>query len=151
MLVAKKHYKNGVARMRCVILLIFWKYLFLVRIMTVYLARTYVVEASKLDAHNEWGKKLVALMKKKPSLFRGVKSLKVLRHKSGGSEGKFTALWGFKSSADIEGWENGFTEIPDEKALRKEFMDLIVPGSFSACILEPVKTLKRKTKRSRKK
>ena len=49
--------------------------------MTVYLARTYVVNPDKLDEHNEWGKKLVALMKKKPGLFRGVTSLRVLRHR----------------------------------------------------------------------
>ena len=119
--------------------------------MTVYLARTYVVSLDKLDEHNEWGKKLVALMKKKPALFRGVKSLQVLRHKDGGSDGKFTALWGFESLADIEGWESGFSEIPEEKALRAEFMELIVPSSYSACILEPIKTLNRKAKPNRAK
>jgi antibiotic biosynthesis monooxygenase (ABM) superfamily enzyme len=117
--------------------------------MTVYLARTYVVKPEKLDDHNEWGKKLIALMKNKPYLFRGVTSLRVLRHKHGGSMGGFTALWGFESLANIEGWENGFTEIPEEKALRAKFMELIVPESYSACILEPIKTLKRKTKHKR--
>lgn len=115
--------------------------------MTVYLARTYTVSPDKLKAHNAWGKKLVALMKNKPSLFRGVKSLKVLKHKNDGSAGRFTALWGFESLANIEGWENGFSEIPQEKALRTEFMELIVQGSYTACILEPIKTLNRKTKR----
>ena len=119
--------------------------------LTVYLARTYVVNPDKLDEHNEWGKKLVALMKKKPGLFRGVKSLRVLRHKYGGSVGGFTALWGFKSLASIEGWESCFSEIPEEKALRTEFMELIVPGSYSARILEPIKTLNRKVKRKRPK
>jgi antibiotic biosynthesis monooxygenase (ABM) superfamily enzyme len=117
--------------------------------MTVYLARTYVVNPDKLKDHNEWGKKLVALMKKKPGLFRGVKSLLVLSHKSGGSVGGFTALWGFESLANIEGWESGFNEIPEERALRAEFMELIMPGSCSACILEPIKTLNRKPKRDR--
>ena len=116
--------------------------------MTVYLARTYVVNPDKLDEHNEWGKKLVALMKKKPDLFRGVKSLQVLRHKCGGLVDGFTALWGFESLANIEGWESGFSEIPEEKALRAEFMELIVPGSYSACILDPIKTLNRKAKRT---
>jgi antibiotic biosynthesis monooxygenase (ABM) superfamily enzyme len=119
--------------------------------MTVYLARTYVISADKLNEHNEWGKKLVALMKKKPGLFRGVKSLQVLRHEHGGSVGGFTALWGFESLANIKGWESGFTEIPEEKALRAEFMKLIVPGSYSACILESIKTLNRKAKHDRPK
>ena len=119
--------------------------------MTVYLARTYVINPDKLEAHNEWGKKLVALMKKKPGLFRGVKSLRVLSHKYGGLVGGFTALWGFESLANIEGWESGFNEIPEEKALRAEFMELIVPESYSACILEQIKTLNRKVKRERPK
>ena len=83
--------------------------------MTVYLARTYVVNPDKLDEHNEWGKKLVALMKKKPGLFRGVKSLQVFRHKYGGSVDGSTALWDFESLTNIEGWESGFSEIPEEK------------------------------------
>jgi hypothetical protein len=115
--------------------------------MTVYLAKTYIINPDKLDEHNKWGKKLIALMKKKPGLFRDVKSLQVLKHKYGGSVGKFTALWGFKSLANIEGWESGFIEIPEEKGLRAEFMELVVPGSYSVCILEPIKTLNRKSKR----
>ena len=114
--------------------------------MTVYLARTYVIAPNRLKEHNEWGKKLVALMKKEPALFLGVESLQVLRHKNEGSAGKFTALWSFDSLSSIEGWETGFREIPEEKALRSEFMELIVPGSFSACIMEPIKKMNRKTK-----
>jgi hypothetical protein len=116
--------------------------------MTVYLAKTYVVKPEKLDEHNEWGKRLIALMKKKPGLFRSVTSLQVLKHKYGGSVGGFTALWGFESLDNVEGWETGFIEIPEEKGLRAKFMELIVPGSYSVCILEPIKTLKRKNKRN---
>ncbi|HMK93773.1 MAG TPA: hypothetical protein VK536_00080 [Candidatus Limnocylindrales bacterium] len=119
--------------------------------MTVYLSRTYVVKPDKLKAHNEWGKKLVALMKKKPSLFSGVKSLQVFNHKRGGPASEFTALWGFESSVDVEGWETGFNEIPEEKALRAEFMELIVPGSLSSCLLVPIKRLNRKTRPTRAK
>ena len=114
--------------------------------MTVYLARTYVIAPNRLKEHNEWGKKLVALMKKKPGLFLGVESLQVFSHKDDESTGKFTALWGFENLSSVEGWETGFREIPEEKALRTEFMELIVPGSFSACILEPIKKMNRKTK-----
>src|SRR5665647_248415 len=115
--------------------------------MTIYLARTYVVNRGKLKEHNAWGKKLVALMKKNPSLFRDVNSLRVFRHKCDGSVDKrFTALWGLASLASIEGWESKFSEIPEEKALRTEFTELIVQGSYSACILDPIKTINRKTK-----
>ena len=118
--------------------------------MTVYLARKYVVKPDKLKDHDEWGKKLVALMKKKPSHFKGVRSLRVFSHKCGGRSCGFTALWGFESLSNIEGWESGFSEIPEEKALGTKFRELIVPGSYLACILEPVKTITRKTKRPKK-
>jgi hypothetical protein len=115
--------------------------------MTVYLARTYVVNRGKLKEHNEWGKKLVTFMKNNPSLFRNVTSLRVFRHKCGGSVDKrFTALWGLANLASIEGWESEFSEIPEEKAFRSEFIKLIVPGSYSACILNPIKTINRKIK-----
>lgn len=114
--------------------------------MTVYLARTYAIKPNKIKEHNAWGKKLVVLMKKKPGLFMGVSSLQVLSHKDEGSTSKFTALWGFDSLSSIEGWETGFREIPEEKALRAEFMELIVPGSFSACIMEPIKKMNRRSK-----
>jgi hypothetical protein len=118
--------------------------------MTVYLARTYVVNRGKLKAHNEWGKKLVALMKNNPRLFGDVNSLRVFKHKCPGSvDKKFTALWGLTNLSSIEGWENEFSEIPEEKALRTEFTELIVPGSYSACILNPIKTINRKTKPNR--
>ena len=122
-----------------------------IKAITLHLSSKVVFHYQITDDHSELGKKLVALMKKKPGLFRGVKSLQVLRHKYGGSVGGFTALWGFESSASIECWESGFSEIPEEKTLRAEFMELIVPGSYSACILEPIKNLNRKAKRTRPK
>jgi hypothetical protein len=113
---------------------------------TVFIVRTYVVKPDKLTEHNEWGKKLVALMKEKPGLFKGVKSMKVFNHKYGGSVGGFTAMWGFEKLSNIKGWEKDFNEIPEEMALRTEFLDLVVPGSYSACIWESIKTMTRKAK-----
>jgi antibiotic biosynthesis monooxygenase (ABM) superfamily enzyme len=118
--------------------------------MTVFLVRTYTVKPDKLKDHNEWGKKLVSLMKKKPELFKGVKSMRVLSQKKDNCVGVFSAMWGFESLDCIEGWEAVFAEIPEVNALRKEFMDLLVPGSFSACIWEPVKMLNRKIKRKQR-
>jgi hypothetical protein len=119
--------------------------------LTVFLIRTYTVKPDKLKEHNEWGKKLVSLMKKKPDLFSGVKSMRVFSHKYGGCIGGFTAMWGFENLALVEGWESGFCEIPEEMALRSEFMDLIIPGSFTADIWESVKSMNRKTKPKRAK
>jgi hypothetical protein len=114
--------------------------------MTIYLCRTYVVKSGKLKEHNEWGKQLVALMKTKPELFDGAKSLQVLSHKRSGEARTFTALWGFENSARLAGWEKGFSELPQEKALRAEFMELVVPESMSVSIMKSIKIM-HKTKR----
>lgn len=119
--------------------------------MSVFLVRTYTVKPDKLDAHNEWGKKLVAMIKKHPELFIGVKSMQVLRHKYGGAVGSFTALWKFESMADLEAFEQGFSEVKEKAALREEFVDLLVPGSYSQCVWETVRAIKRKTKVKAKK
>jgi hypothetical protein len=118
--------------------------------MTAYLCRTYIVKPGKLKEHNKWGKKLVILMKKKPGLFSDVRSLQVFSHCE--SKNKFTAMWGFKSRLDVEDWEKGFTEIPQEKALREEFVKLIEPSPILVQVLDPIKTIKRniKTKNSEK-
>jgi antibiotic biosynthesis monooxygenase (ABM) superfamily enzyme len=109
--------------------------------MTVYLCRTYVVKPGKLKEHNEWGKRLVALMKSNPSLFDGAKSLEVLSYKRNGSARRFTAMWGFENSANLAGWEKGFSELPEEKALRAEFIELIALDSMSVSVVEPIKTM----------
>jgi len=115
--------------------------------LTVFIVRTYVVKPDKLKEHNEWGKKLVALMKKQPRLFRGAKSMRVLSHKYGGKVGGFTAMWKFDSLADAEQWERGFVEVKESAELRAAFLSLIVPGSYSECIWEPVRTVNRKPKK----
>lgn len=86
-------------------------------------------------------------MKKQPQLFSGVKSMRVLSHKYGGKVGGFTAMWKFDSLADAEQWERGFVEVKAEADLRAEFLALIVPGSYSQCIWEPVRTINREPKK----
>jgi hypothetical protein len=113
---------------------------------TVFIVRTYTVKPDKLKDHLAWGKKLVALMKKQPKLFSGVKSMRVLRHKYGGDVGGFTAMWKFDNLADAEKWEQGFVEVKEEMDLRSEFLSLVVPGSYSEYIWEPVRTINKKTK-----
>ena len=114
--------------------------------MTVYVARTYLIKPDKLKEHNNWGKKLVALMKNQPNLFKGVKSMQVFSHMQDESGCKFTALWGFEKLSDVKEWKRGFKEIPQEQALRAEILELFVEGSYQSNILKPIKTLKRKTK-----
>lgn len=114
--------------------------------MTVYVARTYLIKPDKLKEHNNWGKKLVALMKNQPNLFKGVKSMQVFSHMQDESGCKFTALWGFEKLSAIKEWKRGFKEIPQEQALREEILELFVEGFYQSNILKPIKTLKRKTK-----
>lgn len=112
--------------------------------MTVFLVKTYTVKPDKLKEHNNWGKKLVALMKAQPDLFKGVKSMKVLRHKRSEVLGEYTAMWKFERLADAEKWEKSSKENNEQASLKEEFMALLVPGSYSTNIWEPIKTLKRK-------
>jgi hypothetical protein len=116
---------------------------------TVFVVRTYTVKPDKLADHNMWGKKLVALMKKKPGLFGGVQSMRVLSHKYGGAVGGFTAMWKFKTIADAEKWEDGFTEVNEEVALRQEFLELLVPGSHRQELWETVRTINRRKRKTK--
>lgn len=118
--------------------------------MTVFIVRTYVVKPDKLKEHLTWGKKLVAMMKKQPQKFGGVRSMRVLSHRYGGNVGGFTAMWKFDSLAEAERWEQGFVDVKEEADLRSEFLSLLVPSSYSECIWEPVRMLNRRQKRSRK-
>lgn len=115
--------------------------------MTVFLVRTYIVKPDKLRAHIDWGKKLIVLMKKQPNLFAGVKSMRVFSHKYGGKVGGYTAMWKFDNLVDAEKWERSFLDVKEEMSLRSEFLALIVPGSYSEYIWEPIRTLNRKAKR----
>lgn len=117
--------------------------------MTVFVVRTYTVKPDKSAEHNAWGKKLVALMKNKPGLFGGVQGMRVLSHKYGGSVGGFTAMWKFKSIEDAEEWENGFTTVKEEMALRQEFLELVVPGSYRQELWEPVRTINRRKRKTK--
>ena len=68
--------------------------------------------------------------------------MRVFSHKYGGAVDGFTAMWGFESLAHVEGWENGFSEIPEEMSLRSEFMDLIIPRLVFSGHLEISKNIK---------
>jgi hypothetical protein len=76
--------------------------------------------------------------------------MRVLSHKYGGNIGGFTAMWKFETLSDVQAFEQGFKEVKDEVALRAEFMDLLVPGSYSQCIWESVRMVKRKAKPKQK-
>jgi len=114
--------------------------------MTIFLVRTYVVKPDKLRDHVTWGKKLVALMKKRPYLFKEVESLNVFGHKYGGNVGGYVAIWKFESLADSEKWENSFIKNKEQMDLKSEFMALIVPGTYYNSIWERVETLHRHRK-----
>jgi len=114
--------------------------------MTVFLVRTYIVKPDKLREHDAWGRKLIALIKKQSKTFRAVKSVRVLSHRYGASVGGFTAMWKFDSLAEVEKWEDSFKTNKEQAALRAEFMELIVPGSYCANVWETVRALKRRKK-----
>ncbi len=116
--------------------------------MTIFLMRTYVVYPDKLKEHDVWGKRLVALMKEKPALFKEVRSLEVLSQKYGDSFGGFAAMWKYKSLVDLEKWGRRFKATKELSALKSDFLRLVVPETYSAKIWEQVKILRRPQKTS---
>jgi hypothetical protein len=119
--------------------------------MTVFVVRTYTVKPECQKAHLEWGKKLVAMLKKQPKQFSKVRSMRVYSNKYGGAVGGFTAMWKFDSLADAQDWEQGFVEVKAEADLRSEFLGLIVPGSYTQALWEPVRSLNKKKRAKPKK
>ena len=55
-------------------------------------------------------------------------------------------MWKFDNLAEVEKWEDSFKTNKEQAALKAEFMELIVPGSYCANIWETVRTLNRKKK-----
>jgi hypothetical protein len=111
--------------------------------MAVFLVSTYVIKPDKLKQHQDWGKNLVASMKKHPELFREVSSLRVFRQKSDSGARGFTAMWEFKTVVDKKSWERRLQKDKELMGFTSEFGSLVLPNSFSRNTWKPVKSLRR--------
>ena len=100
--------------------------------MTVFMTETYVVKSDKLDELAACVKNLEAMMKKRPALFKEVKSHKVFSDLIGGHWGGGAWLGEYESLADLE---KNFNKLMKDKEFMTKMMPewnaLMVPGTYS--------------------
>jgi hypothetical protein len=100
--------------------------------MTIFVVETYLVKLDKLGDYQALGKKFEAFMKKRPSLFKEVKSHKVFSHLFGGNWGGYVEMTEVESMADVEKFYNRLMADKEFMAqIYQEFIALIVPGTYS--------------------
>jgi len=105
---------------------------------TVFLVEKYEVGLDKLEEYAALLRKFDAFMKKRPDLFKGVKSHKVFRHMLGGNYGGCVEMTEMDSLADVE--KSIARWMADKEFMTKvyaEFMALIVSQTYSVNIWTP--------------
>ena len=100
--------------------------------MPIFTVETYVVKPDKLGELTAFVKNWEAYMKKRPELFKEVKSHKIFNHMFGGNWGGGTWMMEFESLADIE---KAFNKMMADKEFMTKMMQewnaLIVPGTYT--------------------
>jgi hypothetical protein len=107
--------------------------------MTVFMVETLVVKPDKLSEEAAFREKFQAFMKKRPDLFKEIKSFKVFRHMLGGDVGGRVMMWEMESLADVEKFLN--RAMGDKEWLTKfypEYVALMVPRMHSMNVWTPV-------------
>jgi hypothetical protein len=106
--------------------------------MTVFMTEIYVVKPDKPGEYAACVKNFEAFMKKRPDLFKGVKSHKIFSQVIGGNWGGYVEMTELESIADVE---KLYTRAMADKEFMTEvyakFMALIVPGTYSVNIWAP--------------
>jgi hypothetical protein len=107
--------------------------------MAVFMVETYVVKPDKLGEFMEFGKKYIAWTKKRPDLFKEVKSWKLFAQVLGGNFGGYVEMWEFENLATGEKTMN--TMMQDKEfmtTIYSEFASLLVPATHSINIWNSV-------------
>ncbi|HVP17278.1 MAG TPA: hypothetical protein VMT42_07920 [candidate division Zixibacteria bacterium] len=107
--------------------------------MTVFSMETYVVKPDKLSEFTAFVKNYEAYMKKRPELFKELKSHKVFSHLLGGNWGGGAWMGEYENLADLE--KNFNKLMGDKEFMTKMFPEwnaLIVPGTYSINVWTPV-------------
>jgi hypothetical protein len=106
--------------------------------MTIFSVETWVVKPDKLGEFPVWVKKWERWVKKHPEVFKEVKSHKVFSHMLGGNWGGYVYMTEFENLADFEKGLNKLMKSDFMTTLYPEFASLIVAGSYSINIWNPV-------------
>ncbi len=107
--------------------------------MTIFVVETYVVKPDKLGEFAEFGKKYIEWTKKRPDLYKDLKSWKLFTHVIGGVWGGYVEMSEFENLADAEKHLN--MVMQDKEFMTEiypQIMALIVPGTLSMNIWMPV-------------
>ena len=93
---------------------------------------TYVVKPEKQAEFQEFGKKWNEWKKKRPDLFKEVKSWKLFAQLLGGVVGGYVEMWEFRTMADAE---KSMNKLRQDKQFTTQqysaFLALLVPGTYS--------------------
>lgn len=107
--------------------------------MTVFMVATYVVKPDKLGEFEAFLKTSDPYIKKRPDLFREIKSHKIFTYLLGGIGGGYVEMWEAESLANLEKVFNRL--MGDKEYMTKVypmFAALIVPGTYSTNIWNAV-------------
>jgi hypothetical protein len=106
--------------------------------MTIFMTEIYVIKPDRLGDLAACVKNFEAFMKKRPDLFKEVKSHRIFSQVLGGNWGGYVEMTEVESMADAEKF---YTRAMGDKDFMTEvyakFMDLIVPGTYSVNIWAP--------------
>ena len=107
--------------------------------MTVFMVETYLVKPDKLGEFAAFLKKTDAFMKKRPDLYKEIKSHKHFSHFIGGNLGGFVTMMEIESLSDAEKVYKKFMEDKEFRTdIQAEWAALLVPGTYSLSIWNPV-------------
>ena len=106
-----------------------------VRKMTILVMGTWFVNPEKQGEFNRLWKKLLGLMKKKPKMFKEVKSIKLLTQTFGGTAGSHVELVEYESLADYEALHARLMKKKEFMKLYQELMLVIEPATMTESVL----------------
>jgi hypothetical protein len=106
--------------------------------MAVFMVETYIIKPDKLGEFTAFVKKFETWMKKRPDLFKEVKSHKLFSHMLGGNWGGYVEMWEFENLADCEKCFNRVMQSDYMTTLYPEYASLEVPATHSINIWNSV-------------
>jgi len=106
--------------------------------MTIFLVETYVIKPERQADFTAYKKKESQWMKKRPELFKEVKSCRMFAQMLGGKWGGYVEMHEFENLADCEKCFNRLLQSEYTKTYQPEFLALVVPATYSISVWNPV-------------
>lgn len=107
--------------------------------MTIFMVATYVVKPDKMGEFEAFLKNFEPFIKKRPDLFKEIKSHKMFTYLLGGVGGGYVEMWEAENLAELEKVLNRM--MGDKEYTTKVypmFVAIIVPGTYSTSIWNAV-------------